>query len=75
MGYDKGLSMMEVRREVEEEEEEEEVLLIVFIGDGVFDLFVMREVDVLFVRKGLRLEGYCVEYGIKYLLFGSFVDI
>ncbi|KAK4176170.1 putative diketo-5-methylthio-1-phosphopentane phosphatase [Triangularia setosa] len=28
-----------------------------------------READVLFARKGLRLEGYCVEHGIKYLPF------
>lgn len=75
LGHDKGLSMMEARREVEEEEEEEEVPLIVFIGDGVSDSPAMREADVLFARKGLRLEGYCVEHGIKYLPFGSFADI
>ncbi|KAK0745218.1 2,3-diketo-5-methylthio-1-phosphopentane phosphatase [Apiosordaria backusii] len=84
LGHDKAVSMKEARREVnrevagkklEGEEEEEEVPLIVFIGDGVSDLPAAREADVLFARKGLRLEGYCVEHGIKYLPFDSFADI
>ncbi|KAK4168836.1 HAD-like protein [Cladorrhinum sp. PSN259] len=49
--------------------------LIVFIGDGVSDLPAAREADVLFARKGLRLEGFCVEHEIKYTPFDSFQDI
>ncbi|KAK0668966.1 Pdp3-interacting factor 1-like protein 2 [Cercophora samala] len=85
LGHDKAVSMKEARREVNrevagkklemKEGEEEEVPLIVFIGDGVSDLPAAREADVLFARKGLRLEGYCVEHGIKYLPFDSFADI
>ncbi|KAK4195082.1 HAD-like domain-containing protein [Triangularia verruculosa] len=84
LGHDKAVSMKEARREVNREvagrklesgEGEEEVPLIVFIGDGVSDLPAAREADVLFARKGLRLEGYCVEHGIKYLPFDSFADI
>lgn len=46
-----------------------------FIGDGVSDLPAAREADVLFARKGLRLEEYCVENDIKYIAFDTFADI
>jgi hypothetical protein len=52
-----------------------EIPLIVFIGDGVSDLPADREADVLFARKSLRLEEYCIENKIPYIGFGTFADI
>jgi hypothetical protein len=49
--------------------------LIVFIGDGVSDLPAAREADVLFARRGLRLEEYCIEHKIAYIPFDTFADI
>lgn len=49
--------------------------MIVFIGDGVSDLPAAREADVLFARRGLRLEEYCVEHKIPYIAFDTFADI
>ena len=49
--------------------------LIVFIGDGVSDLAAAREADVLFARRGLRLEEYCLEHKIAYTPFDTFADI
>jgi hypothetical protein len=49
--------------------------LIVFIGDGVSDLAAAREADVLFARRGLRLEEYCQEHKIAYTPFDTFTDI
>ncbi len=46
-----------------------------FIGDGVSDLPAAREADVLFARRGLRLEEYCVENKIAYIAFDTFADI
>ena len=34
-----------------------------------------QEADVLFARRGLRLEEYCVEKRIPYIAFDSFADI
>merc|ERR1711964_201108 len=34
-----------------------------------------READVLFARRGLRLEEYCIENKIPYLGFDTFADI
>ncbi|KAK3988298.1 HAD-like domain-containing protein [Cladorrhinum sp. PSN332] len=83
MGHDKAKS---IKREVVNSQQQrqqqqdgdgggDQVPLIVFIGDGVSDLPAAREADVLFARKGLRLEGYCVEHGIKYVPFDSFADV
>lgn len=49
--------------------------LIIFIGDGVSDLAAAREADVLFARRGLRLEEYCIEHNISYTPFDNFADI
>ena len=46
-----------------------------FIGDGVSDLPAAREADVLFARRGLRLEEYCIENKIAYIAFDTFADI
>jgi hypothetical protein len=41
----------------------------------VSDLPAAREADVLFARRGLRLEEYCVENKIPYVGFDTFADI
>ncbi|KAE8349223.1 hypothetical protein BDV28DRAFT_152079 [Aspergillus coremiiformis] len=52
-----------------------EIPLIIFIGDGVSDLPAAREADVLFARKGLRLEEYCIEHQIPFIGFETFADV
>jgi hypothetical protein len=75
LGHDKALSINEARALAKEETAEDEIPLIVFIGDGVSDLPAAREADVLFARRGLRLEEYCVEHKIPYIAFDTFADI
>ncbi|PSS20637.1 hypothetical protein M430DRAFT_139321 [Amorphotheca resinae ATCC 22711] len=75
LGHDKALSIAEAREEAELACEDGTIPLIVFIGDGVSDLPAAREADVLFARKGLRLEEYCIENKIPYIGFDTFADI
>lgn len=77
LGHDKALSIQEARAAAEAElaGEDGTVPLIVFIGDGVSDLPAAREADVLFARRGLRLEEYCLENKISYIPFDTFADI
>ncbi|KAH8670947.1 HAD-like domain-containing protein [Xylariales sp. PMI_506] len=75
LGHDKALSVTEAREAAEMTCEDGTVPLIVFIGDGVSDLPAAREADVLFARRGLRLEEYCIENNIKYYPFDTFADI
>lgn len=75
LGHDKALSMQEARALAELEADNGTIPLIVFIGDGVSDLPAAREADVLFARRGLKLEEYCIENNIKHLAFDSFADI
>jgi 2-hydroxy-3-keto-5-methylthiopentenyl-1-phosphate phosphatase len=75
LGHDKALSINEARAEAQFECEDGTIPLIVFIGDGVSDLPAAREADVLFARRGLRLEEYCIEHKIPYLPFDTFADI
>ncbi|TVY81032.1 Pdp3-interacting factor protein, partial [Lachnellula suecica] len=58
LGHDKALSITEARAEAELACDDGTIPLIVFIGDGVSDLPAAREADVLFARRGLRLEEY-----------------
>lgn len=67
--------MNKARTKAQEECEPDEIPLIVFIGDGVSDLAAAREADVLFARRGLRLEKYCLEHGIPYTPFDTFADV
>lgn len=67
--------MNQARIKAQAECEPDEMPLIVFIGDGVSDLAAAREADVLFARRGLRLEEYCIEHGIAYTPFDSFADV
>jgi len=75
LGHDKAISMTEARQQAEMECEDGTIPLIVFIGDGVSDLPAAREADVLFARRGLRLEEYCVENKISYIAYDTFADI
>jgi hypothetical protein len=67
--------MTEARAAANQETSDDEIPLIVFIGDGVSDLPAAREADVLFARKGLRLEEYCQEHKIAYVPYETFADI
>lgn len=75
LGHDKALSIQEARADAELTCEDGTIPLIVFIGDGVSDLPAARQADVLFARRGLRLEEYCVEKDIAYIPFDTFADI
>ncbi|KAJ5901974.1 Pdp3-interacting factor 1 [Penicillium taxi] len=75
LGHDKALSVNKAREQAQSECEPDEIPLIIFIGDGVSDLAAAREADVLFARRGLRLEEYCKEHGIAYTPFDTFSDI
>lgn len=75
LGHDKAASIQEYRTIASSESADGSCPLIVFIGDGVSDLAAAREADVLFARRGLRLEEYCVENGIKHISFDTFADI
>lgn len=74
LGHDKALSIQEARTQVEAglTGVDDTIPLIVFIGDGVSDLPAARQADVLFARRGLRLEEYCQENNIAYIPFDTF---
>ncbi|GAW12913.1 hypothetical protein ANO14919_022850 [Xylariales sp. No.14919] len=75
LGHDKALSVQEARKQATLTCDNGTIPLIVFIGDGVSDLPAAREADVLFARRGLRLEEYCIENKIPYTPFDTFADI
>ncbi|KAE8148617.1 HAD-like domain-containing protein [Aspergillus avenaceus] len=75
LGHDKALSVKEGRAHAAELSDGGEIPLIIFIGDGVSDLAAAREADVLFARKGLRLEEYCLEHKIPFIGFDTFADV
>jgi hypothetical protein len=67
--------MVEAREQAQLACDDGTIPLIVFIGDGVSDLPAARQADVLFARRGLRLEEYCQENDIQYVPFDTFADI
>ncbi|KAK6526250.1 hypothetical protein TWF694_004857 [Orbilia ellipsospora] len=75
LGHDKAASIQEYKTIASSESEDGSIPLIVFVGDGVSDLPAAREADVLFARRGLRLEEYCIENKISYIPFDTFADI
>lgn len=75
LGHDKARSINEYREVADQQANGEEVPLIVFIGDGVSDLPAANQADVLFARRGLHLEEYCITNKIPYIGFESFADI
>lgn len=75
LGHDKARSINEYREIADQQANGEEVPLIVFIGDGVSDLPAANQADVLFARRGLHLEEYCIANKIPYIGFDSFADV
>ena len=75
LGHDKARSINEYKEAAKLESDNGTIPMIVFIGDGVSDLPAAREADVLFARRGLKLEDYCIEHKINYIPFGTFADI
>lgn len=75
LGHDKARSINEYRDQAQLESEFGTIPMIVFIGDGVSDLPAAREADVLFARRGLQLEQYCIKNSISYIPFDTFADI
>ena len=75
LGHDKARSITEYRAGAALTSSDGTIPLIVFIGDGVSDLPAARQADLLFARRGLRLEEYCIEHKIAYLPFDTFADI
>ena len=74
-GHDKALSINEYKEAAKIEAENGEIPMVIMIGDGVSDLPAARSADVLFARRGLALEEYCVEHKIPYIPFDTFADI
>jgi len=75
LGHDKALSLQEYKAQAKIESEDGTVPMIIFIGDGVSDLPAARNSDVLFARRGLRLEEYCIENKLPYIPYDTFADI
>lgn len=75
LGHDKAKSINDFKDTARLQSDDGTVPLIVFIGDGVSDLPAAREADVLFARRGLRLEEYCREHDLPYIPFDTFADI
>ena len=75
LGHDKALSITEYREGAKMRSDNGTIPMIVFIGDGVSDLPAAREADVLFARRGLRLEEYCIENKLAHIPFDTFADI
>ncbi|KAI9843596.1 MAG: hypothetical protein M1830_007690, partial [Pleopsidium flavum] len=71
-GHDKGQSIAEHR---DSASVNSMIPLIVFVGDGISDLPAARHADVLFARKGLYLEKYCLQNKIAFIPFETFADI
>ncbi|KAL1607652.1 hypothetical protein SLS60_002587 [Paraconiothyrium brasiliense] len=75
LGHDKAKSINDFKDEARLQSDDGTIPMIIFIGDGVSDLPAAREADVLFARRGLRLEEYCIENNLPYIPFDTFADI
>jgi hypothetical protein len=75
LGHDKAKSINDYKDTARLESDDGTIPMIVFIGDGVSDLPAAREADVLFARRGLRLEESCIENKLPYIPFDSFTEI
>ncbi len=47
----------------------------VFIGDGISDFPVASVADILFAKRGERLESHCISQGIAFYPFENFEDV
>lgn len=70
LGHDKARSVQEFRDSVEGVQPK-----VVFLGDGVSDLAAASQADILFARRGLALEEYCIENMIPYIPYNRFKEI
>lgn len=70
LGHDKAKSVQEFRSRVKDIQPR-----IVFIGDGVSDLAAASQADILFARRGLALEHFCIENRIPYIPYDRFKDV
>lgn len=70
LGHDKSVSLQEFKDATEEVNP-----IVIFIGDGVSDLPAAKHSDVLFARRGLKLEQYCQANKIPYIPYDDFNEI
>lgn len=57
------------------EKYKKEYATVVFIGDGSTDLSAASYADILFAKRGLKLEKHCEEQGIEHIKYSSFKEI
>lgn len=53
----------------------EEYKTVIFIGDGSSDIACARYADILFAKKGYKLEKYCDENKIVHFKYENFQEI
>lgn len=71
LGHDKSKSINELKETVFNGK----TPLTVFVGDGVSDLAAAKHADILFARRGLKLEIYCIENKIPYIPYDTFEEV
>ncbi|KAA8909824.1 hypothetical protein TRICI_004345 [Trichomonascus ciferrii] len=71
LGHDKARSINEMKETVFDGAQP----LTVFVGDGVSDLAAANHADILFARRGLKLEKYCIKNKIPYIPYDTFEDV
>ncbi|KAJ9071674.1 hypothetical protein DSO57_1034544 [Entomophthora muscae] len=70
-GHDKGVTMKQIQDEYAAANNGAKPYTV-FCGDGVSDLSAARHADLLFVRRGRGLEGYCQAHKIPFTGFDDF---
>ncbi|MGF7059451.1 HAD-IB family phosphatase [Brassicibacter mesophilus] len=48
---------------------------VIFVGDGPSDYMAAKEADIVYARKGTRLEKKCREYNINFMTFSDFNEL
>ncbi|EMR11577.1 hypothetical protein PNEG_00021 [Pneumocystis murina B123] len=74
-GHDKAASVKNCIKKYSNNDSKELSPLIIFIGDGISDFSVAKNVDILFARKGFSLEKYCIKHAIPYISYETFTDV
>jgi 2,3-diketo-5-methylthio-1-phosphopentane phosphatase len=57
------------------EKYQKEGFKVVYIGDGLSDFYPATEADLVYAKKGKRLEKYCLENKIEHFSFSSFKEL
>ncbi|KAJ9077108.1 hypothetical protein DSO57_1019843 [Entomophthora muscae] len=70
-GHNKGVTMKQIQDEYAAANNGAKPYTV-FCGDGVSDLSAARHADLLFVRRGRGLEGYCQTHKIPFTGFDDF---